>query len=311
MGAAIGSIAGWYLIKKARPRLVKNSVKILTSAIVSDKRVFLSFVCPLAAGTGFMWLQNSGYRFYVNEIWGANDLGLIVVALTIAGQFSGMVETLAMQYLSPYFYRKINDNSSKNNNSQALSDLMDILIPIYGLWTCLIIICSKAILQVLTGPSFHAAETFLMVFAFSEFLRCLTNISSNAAHATNKTIHLILPYFIGASILWFGVWCLDFYRLSFEYLRWVILISSGIVCILMAVRMKKIVNYKLNYSKLIFILFSILIAFILSKNLTKIGDGIFTSLLFISLNGVIFLIVIFLIMKKSKSLNRIITGSLN
>jgi O-antigen/teichoic acid export membrane protein len=134
-----------------------------------DKQTILKFCLPLAVATGFMWLQNTGYRFVVGGVWGVTELGILVVGLGISAQLWAIVESLAMQFLGPYLYRHITDSKSDVQYGQALSDYMNSLVPVYAVFAGFNAVCGTAVLNVLTDERYHVAAPFVIFGAMIEF----------------------------------------------------------------------------------------------------------------------------------------------
>ena len=112
LGQALGATVGAFMAKRALISRVRvdNGVNhnVNFSEFLSSS-TFIAFCLPLAVATGFMWLQYTGYKFWINGIWGAEELGYLAVGLGITSQLAAIVESLAMQFLYPYFARQISD----------------------------------------------------------------------------------------------------------------------------------------------------------------------------------------------------------
>jgi O-antigen/teichoic acid export membrane protein len=194
IGMGSGALgAGWILRRHAI-----QSTHSLVRLPLLDRRIVVTYCLPLAIATGLMWLQLSGYRFIIEGYWGLAQLGFLAVGLQLAGQISALVESLAVQFFYPLFYRRISAHEQISEVELAFSDLLNTLIPIYFVLTGLIILSSPYLLKILVAPQFQDAITFVMLGACIELFRILGNLLSNAAHARRKTMSLALPYAIGS-----------------------------------------------------------------------------------------------------------------
>lgn len=203
VGGAIGAYGAWKTLQS------HTCVSSAPSPLMSfrqflDPATIRNFCLPLAAATGLMWIQNAGYRFLVAESWSVAELGILVIGLGISAQLTAIAESLAMQFLYPYFARRINDAVVSGETSSALSDLMNVLAPVYAIWTGFTAACAAFLLHLLTDPRYHAAVPFVLFGAAIEFARCFTNLWSNTGRAIKQTGGLILPYGVGAAVVGIG-----------------------------------------------------------------------------------------------------------
>jgi O-antigen/teichoic acid export membrane protein len=242
IGMGIGALgAKFFLSKHAIPS--KRSKGLLS---LIDRRTILSYCLPLAMATGFMWLQLSGYRFLVESYWGLAQLGLIVVGLQLAGQISALVESLAMQFFHPMFFRRVSAHEQMDEVKLALSDLLNTLVPVYFVLTGLIIVSAPYLLKVLVASQFKDAKYFVMLGAGIELCRVVGNLLSNAAHIRRKTNSLALPYAAGAITTLLLIALIGFRQ---QEIIWVgVALMSGAIAMLlvMLIAMYRQVNFRLD-----------------------------------------------------------------
>ena len=165
-----------------------------------DRGVIITYCLPLAAGTGFMWAQLSGYRLIVEHYWGLSSLGFLSVGLLLAGQMWSLTESLAQQFLYPLFFRRI-AQSDKNTASVALSDLLNVLVPVYLVLVGMTFLGAPYLLKLLIASQYTQAEIFVRLGVGIEFCRVVGNLLSNAAQVTKRTRSIVLPYASGAIAL--------------------------------------------------------------------------------------------------------------
>jgi len=191
LGGALGAV---YIArgKIAAPILALKKMPLLSRSTI------VSYCLPLAVATGFMWLQLNGYRFVIESYWGLAQLGFLVIGFQLAGQIWALTETMAMQFLTPLFYRRVSDNNDNAEIESAFSDLLNTLVPVYLVITGLLVFCAPYMLKVLVAAKFQGATTPVMLGAVIELCRVLGNLLTNAAHVRRKTKSLSLPYAVGS-----------------------------------------------------------------------------------------------------------------
>lgn len=210
VGMVMGALGASYVLRH-HALLFRHS---LTDLPLLNRQTILTYCLPLAFATGFMWLQLSGYRFLIESYWGLAQLGFLVIGLQLAGQIWGLVESLAMQFLYPLFYRRVSAHENREEVVSAFSDLLNTLVPVYFVTTGLLVLSAPYLLNLLVAPQFQEAVPFVMLGAAIEMCRVLGNLLSSAAHVRRKTKALALPYALGSMtglvfIYFAGAWKLD------------------------------------------------------------------------------------------------------
>lgn len=82
-GAAVGALGAWRTLRSHSEKISAYSRDIFFSDFL-NRVTILSFCLLLAAATDFMWLQNTGYRFWVGDVWGVAELGILAVGLGVS-----------------------------------------------------------------------------------------------------------------------------------------------------------------------------------------------------------------------------------
>jgi O-antigen/teichoic acid export membrane protein len=199
----IGQVIG-YAIGAAGARLVLHRIapsqKEDTLAPLIDRQTILTFCLPLALGTGFMWIQSNGYRLMVEHYWGLSLLGFLSVGLLLANQIWSLVETLAQQFLMPLFYKRISQ-ADQSTASLVMSDLLNVLVPIYLVMIGMTFVGAPYLLKLLLAPQYAEAEIFMKIGSSIEFCRVMANLLGSAAQVTKKTSSIVMPYAFGAVVL--------------------------------------------------------------------------------------------------------------
>jgi O-antigen/teichoic acid export membrane protein len=191
IGMAVGALG-------ARLVLGRNVTRSTHKLPLMDRHTVMTYCVPLAVATGLMWSQLSGYRFLIERYWGLEQLGFMAIGLQMAGQMWALAETLAMQFLYPFFYRRVSENQKQAEIELAFSDLLNTLVPVYLVLTGLLVLSAPYLLKVLVASQFQGALTFVALGAGIELCRVLGNLLSNAAHVKRQTKTLALPYAAGS-----------------------------------------------------------------------------------------------------------------
>lgn len=249
LGAAVGALGAWGTLHSHTAQVSVSSRRVAFKDFLSPTTIFV-FCLPLAAATGFMWLQNTGYRFWVNGVWGTAELAILVVGLGVSAQLTGIIEGLAMQFLYPYFSRQISDAKSDKKTGEALSDLFNVLAPIYALWAGFNAVCAIALLVILTDARYHLAVPFVIFGAMIEFMRCTTNLWSNTARAIRRTKGLILPYGLGATVVWLGGIGAAHFEFGLAGLSSALVIAGVVTCGTMIFLMQRLVYISIDVPRL-------------------------------------------------------------
>lgn len=196
IGLAVGAVGAGLVLRK-QTSAARSGDAVLP---VLDKHTLMAYCLPLCVATGLMWLQNSGYRFLVQDHWGLAQLGFLAIGLQVAAQMWSLAEQLAVQFLYPLFYRSISMARNEGEIASAFSDLLNTLLPVYLVFTGALVVGAEYILKVLVAPQYHGAIFFVVIGGCIEFFRVAGNLLGNAAHVKRKTALLALPYGAGAGV---------------------------------------------------------------------------------------------------------------
>lgn len=198
LGLMVGAIgARFQLMRKTAS--AKEEIN-LTPSLLTKKEI-LTYCLPLSLAAGLMWIQVSGYRIAIEHFWGLEKLGYLAIGLQISGQIWALAESLAIQFLYPFFFRRVSERSSSAEIELAVSDLLNTLGPIYVLLAGLTIITAPYVVTLLVSAEYAYAWKFVALGAVIELCRALGNVLSNAAHVRRRTISLAGPYAAGSSVI--------------------------------------------------------------------------------------------------------------
>lgn len=241
LGMAVGALGAGRVLRH-HAQVSGHSLRPLP---LLDWSTVATYCLPLALATGFMWMQLSGYRFVIKVFWGLEALGFLVVGLSIAGQIWGLVESLAQQLLYPLFYRRITKIGT-NDSQSALSDLLNIVGPLYLVFVGVVLLGAPSILRLLVAPQYADADIFVRLGAAIECCRVLGNVLSNAAQVTKNTYSMTLPYAIGAITATGLIIVVALQQLGIVWVGVVLVFAAAVTLIGMVISMYRQVPFLLD-----------------------------------------------------------------
>jgi O-antigen/teichoic acid export membrane protein len=198
LGMAIGSIGAVRSVHRLIPMPRDAQWPLLEAGVLRN------YVLPLSAATGLMWWLLSGYRLLLEADWGLAALGSAVVGLSLAAQLWGLLESLAMQFLYPLFYRRI-AVAATPDSALAFSDLLNTLGPIYLVLASATAIGAPSLLILFVDAAYANVVPFVVLGVVIEFCRALGNVLGTAAQVERRMSTLIPPYALGALVLTVGL----------------------------------------------------------------------------------------------------------
>jgi O-antigen/teichoic acid export membrane protein len=309
IGMIVGAIgAGLALRRYPMPSGPKFYGGNNSQSILVDKNIILYYCLPLAIATGFMWLQNAGYRFFVANVWGIEQLGMLAVGLSISAQIWSMIESLAMQFLTPYFFRQISNIDNIKCKIETLSDLVNVMWPVYAIVAGFNFIFSSIVVTLLTNQRYHASAKFLVVGVAIELMRCTTNLWAYASQIEKRTTTVILPYGVGAFVILLGI--IVTYRIggNMEIISYMLAISSFTTCVLMVYIMNKIIKVEIDIMRWIFSGIFMIICYIASVLYPLSIDGMIEKTIIMSVGAILCAALIASILWKNVALKRLLSA---
>ena len=298
-GLVLGAIgAGRALRRGVLPR------QIAAPCFLVDRQAIMAYCFPLAVGTGFMWLQLSGYRLLVERYWGLSLLGYLSVGLLLAGQIWSMVESLAQQFLSPLFYRRV-AQIDKDSSTSALSDLLNVMVPIYLLLSGASYIGAPYILKLLVAPQYADADKFLRLGIGIEFCRVMANLLSSAAHVTKRTRSIILPYGAGALVVFIFLVISGEYHFEIEFVPMSLLCAALVMLFVMWKAMSREIKLFPDFKRWL-VAAMMMISFVLASHWLQPPKTWGEEVVALILIGLLSAAMAIALLKKNPSLQRLI-----
>lgn len=308
-GALVGAFGAWKTLRNHSKKDCDSTQRIAFTDFL-NRSTILYFCLPLAAATGLMWLQNTGYRFLVGGVWGAAELAILVVGLGISAQLTAIIESLAMQFLYPYFARRISDARTDHQTGVVLSDLMNVLAPIYAIWAGFNALCAAALLEILTDARYHAAVPFVIFGAMIEFMRCTTNLWSNTSRAIRQTQGLIFPYGLGAAFVWLGAMGAAHFEMGLSGLSMVLVLAGIATCGAMIVMMQRLLPISLDVPRLAIGLSVMSTCFLMALATPVRVIGLYQNIVLLLIGGVVASLLMAAMLWRNPALTRLLSASL-
>lgn len=307
-GQAVGLLAGAIGAGRALRRHIQMPVEQRSAIQLLDRPTLLHYCLPLAIGTGFMWLQLSGYRFLIEKYWGLAQLGFIAIGLSVASQIAALVESFVMQFVYPYFFRRVSGANAEVSQA-AMSDLLNALGPGYVLLAGGVVLSAPSLLLLLVDPKYADAFMFVSLGAAIESCRMLANLAGNAAQITRQTSSLALPYATGALIVWVLIIGFGENRFSINYACWALVAGALTMLLVMLLMMYRQVHFKIVPLPWIIATITMLVMVIFGID-QKISSGMIDAALKIVAIGVILILVQSLLLWKNPAMSKLLSVEL-
>lgn len=309
IGFSLGAIGASITLRSGvMPKQSDTPEKLLTIKVVT------TYCLPLALGAGFMWLQLSGYRIVVEFYWGLTLLGFLAVGLALAGQIWALTESLSQQFLYPFFYKRIalgdKQLSNEDSYSSALSDLLNVMVPMYVVLVGITFISAPYLLKLLVAPQYADAEVYLRLGIMLEFCRVVANLLSNAAQVTKKTRSVVWPYAIGAISVITILVLVGEYEFSILWAAIGLAVAALAMLSVMWFVMLREIKFYPDY-KTWFIAILIMIMFMVPTYWLSPSFGLIEACIVLLTTGLLGVLLLALLFKNNNALQRLITVNLN
>ena len=251
LGLSTGMLAGaygarWQLRNRIPTRLPSHEALHFIS-----RQVAMSYCLPLAFAATFMWVQFSGYRFFVENYWGVEKLGFLVVGMQVASQFWILIESLAMQFFYPLMFKQVSQAINQKDEDAALSNLLNTLLPVYFILTGMLLLSAKYILSILAAPQYQAALTFTLLGAGIELCRSVGNVLGLAAQVKRKTHAAALPYGIGAATALVLIGWAGSQRMDVSAAAFALALAGAVMLVTMIGKMSRLVKFSIDLPRLL------------------------------------------------------------
>lgn len=299
VGMAIGAFGAGIAVRRALPSAKVGRFPLLEPGVLRD------YILPLAVATGFMWCLLSGYRLLVEVHWGLAALGYAVVGLALASQLWGLVESLAMQFLFPLFYRRI-ASPDRSDASLAFADLLNTLGPVYLLLAAATLIAAPALLALLVDTAYSCAIHFVLLGAVIECCRALCNVLGTAAQVDRRMFALVPPYASGSVAMAAGVAWVAQSGGDIEQAVAMLAVAGAVTLAVMALAMHRLHDFRLDLSRWGCALLLVVGAAILALKAPLVPEGIGPALAIVTMAGLVSTVLLVLLLWKNSATTRLL-----
>lgn len=303
LGMAFGALGAAVSIRKMLPNQPTVHWPLL------EPGALRTFIMPLAVATGFMWWLMSGYRLLLEAHWGLAALGSAVVGISLAAQLWGLLETLAMQFLYPMFYRQIALEDSPERRS-AFSDLLNTLGPVYLVMSAATVVAAPALLKLFVNSAYANVVTFVILGSVVECCRALSNVLATAAQVERKMFALIIPYSVGAVVLMFGIFLNNTDKSILDSIF--VLVGAGFsTLITMAIIMRKLQPFNIDWLRWCSALSVIFFASFFVGHESLLPNDFSTAVIQVAITGIFALLATGALLWKNPGCERLTAVRLN
>ncbi len=299
VGMAIGAFGAGMAVRRTLPTAKVGRFPLLEPGVLKG------YIVPLAVATGFMWCLLSGYRLLVELHWGLVALGYAVVGLTLATQLWGLLESLAMQFLFPLFYRRIG-SSDRPDASQAFADLLNTLGPVYLVTAAATLVAAPALIALLVDAAYVGIVHFVLLGAVIEFCRALSNVLATAAQVDRRMFALVPPYAAGAASMVGGIAWVAHIGGDIDRAVAMLAVAGVVTLAVMAFAMQRLHDFRLDLSRWCSALLLVVAAAMLALNVPLVPEGIGSALTILALTGFVSAVSLSLLLWKNPATTRLL-----
>lgn len=309
-GMAVGAIGAGTMLRKYQAKKAPSNNNPNKLPTLLNKEAIQKYCLPLAAATGLMWLQSTGYRFWVGGAWGVAELGILAIGLSISSQLWAVIEGLAMQFLHPYFFRHITDAKTDEKMSAVLSDMVNVMWPLYAVFAGFNMLFASSLLVILTDVRYHSAITFVMLGGLIEFARCTTNLWSYASQIQRRTTKIILPYAFGGLIVWIAALGLPYFNGNLQTLAMALVVSGVVTCATMVILMQRLHPVVVDFRRGLIALGILMVSIFIAVYIPIHTQGLYQNILFLLLGVFVCGCCMTLLLLRNSALKRLLLVSL-
>jgi len=151
---------------------------------------------------------------------------------------------------------------------------------------------------------------FVMLGALIEFARCTTNLWSYAAQIQRRTTKVILPYGLGALIVWLGALGVSYFKSDLKILAITLVISSVVTCAAMFMLMQRMLPVVLDVRRWLVgsVLLIIFLAIVVIMPVRNVG--LYQNVVVLFLGGILTLGCMAVLLWRNPALSRLLSASL-
>jgi O-antigen/teichoic acid export membrane protein len=170
-------------------------------------RTLIIFCAPVAVAAVLSWSQAQGYRYVLAQTFGVAELGLFAAGYGLAASLMAALETILTTWFQPRFYRQ-SHASEPEVRRQAWIQYAQIILSATLLGAIGLAFVAQEVTPLFLGEQFHNVSYFVVVGAFSEWVRIQVGTFGLIEHLKMTTIKLMLPSCVGMVSTYVGMFVL-------------------------------------------------------------------------------------------------------
>ena len=168
----------------------------LNEKVKWQSRDLLSFSSPLIISNIFMWFLFEGYRFILEDKISAFEFGIFVVGFGLATQIMSSLDSIYVQYLSPYLTGWMSNND-KELRHRKIDEYLMFTFSVYSILLILLIFFSEYIFLILIDEKFNEGIIYFKAGLYFEYFKVLINHIKNIGYSENNNNKTFIGYILG------------------------------------------------------------------------------------------------------------------
>ena len=263
-------------------------------------KAILKYSWPISVAVVLGWIQSQSYRYQMESSLGLYELGLFVAGYGLSSGLIAGFDSIITAYFQPIFYQRL---AHKENGGENLAwiEYASFAIPSLLLTGFLIAASAPELVQLILGPVYQGSVVFVIYGAFGEIARTAISVFGMAAHARMNTRWLIYPNAVGALATPILVWLfIPIFSINGVGMA---LVLSGAMALSAAMyvtnRNIKIASLSVGiFQGLVLGLILLGVSMLAKFSIASLNDSLVIALVILGLQGVIFLIFQYVVLKK-------------
>lgn len=170
-------------------------------------RTLAVFCAPVAVAAVLSWSQAQGYRYVLAQTFGVAELGLFAAGYGLAASLMAALETILTTWFQPRFYRQ-SHAAEPEVRRQAWIEYAQMMLSATLLGAIGLAFVAQEVTPLFLGEQFHNVSYFVVVGAFSEWVRIQVGTFGLIEHLKMTTNKLMLPSFVGMASTYVGMFVL-------------------------------------------------------------------------------------------------------
>lgn len=181
----------------AKRGLLSSSAPLYNHRITS---ALLAYGAPLFLANLLFWIQSTSNRYVMDAFLTLTDIGLFVVAGSVARQPIALIEAVFVQLFLPRLYRNASTKEHDSVPTLRTGGRMYILASVYIIVPVFLFSLAMApdLLVLLTATKYHSGVYLMVWLAAAEFFRVLASVAMTLFELGQKPRSLVAPIAVAA-----------------------------------------------------------------------------------------------------------------